>query len=136
MEGIRKKEPKFLTGDENARRQRISRKQEREMAKELSGVVTIGSGNKAMKGDVYGGNADAGQRIMAECKATEKRSISVKLDWLEKLVKEARESGREPVLLLRFDAAKQFGAHDWALLPKDRYIELLQVEAALKKKAA
>ena len=129
---VRKKYPKFLTGDPNNNRKRISKRQERRTAKKLGGKETIGSGNKGQKGDVWAGDLEAGQQIMVECKATEGKQITLKLAWLTKLVKEAFQAGREPALVLTFNAM-DFGAKDWAVIPLDRYQELLELEAAQKK---
>lgn len=124
---------KYLTGETNERRTTSFKRHERGVRKALGGVETVGSGNKGMKGDVWAGDRDAGQRLMVECKATEKRSISVKLDWLEKLVQEAHEAGREPVLAIRFEAMKFAGAKDWAAVPMHRLQELLELEARVRK---
>lgn len=75
-----------------------------------------------MKGDVWS-LAD-----MVECKSTIGRTISLKLDWLEKLVKEAFEAHKQPVVSLRFESAKFAGKKDWVVIPADRYHELVQEE--------
>jgi hypothetical protein len=130
LKGQDNRAQKFLSGTENENRQRAFRKHERDAAKELGGVETVGSGAKGMKGDAWGGDRDAGQRIMAECKSTKNRSISLSLDWLEKLALEAFQRGMEGVLMLRFDSARTAGK-DYAVVPKDRYLELLAREAEL-----
>lgn len=129
---VRKKEPKYLSGDGNRVRRRISRRQERRTAKVLGGRETVGSGSKGMKGDVWAGDPEAGQQVMVECKATTGKQITLKLAWLVKLFKEAFQAGREPALVVTFEAM-EFGAKDWAVIPLDRYRELLDVEAAQKK---
>jgi Holliday junction resolvase len=115
------RELKFLRDEPQDRRRKSSRTQERSVAKSLGGRETIGSGNKGQKGDVWAAS------MMVECKATEKQSMGVKLEWLEKLVKEAFQAAREPVLVLRFLAMKS-QARDWAVIPLERYKELLEVE--------
>jgi Holliday junction resolvase len=119
----------FLTGTDNEARQSQFKRHEKKVAADLGGRKTVGSGGKRMKGDAHGGNANAGQRIMAEAKSTQHRSMSLKLDWLEKLVEEALQAGMDPVLYLRFDAMKYNGVMDWAVLPAERYRELLETEA-------
>jgi Holliday junction resolvase len=124
--------PRFLTGDANETRRRNFKKHETGLAGLLGGRTTVGSGNKGQKGDVHGGNADAGQRIMAEAKSTDARQLTLKLDWLEKVTNEAREAGMEPALFLRFDASRFAGAKDWAVVPAERFRELLELEAQVR----
>ena len=125
------KSPNFLNGNPNAKREKMSKRHERQVAKKMGGVETVGSGNKGMKGDVWAG--EEGQRLMVENKATEKKSISIKLKWLEKLVKESFDAGRDPVLAIRFDAMRYGGRKDWAMVPLDRLEELLQIEAEVRR---
>lgn len=123
----------FLRSDENDTRKTSFERHERKVASDLGGGLTIGSGNKGMKGDAHGGDANAGQRVMAEAKCTKGKSMSIKLSWLDKLVKEALHAGMQPALYLRFEAAQFQGATDWAMIPAERYKELLEVEAAKVK---
>lgn len=124
--------PKYLQGDQQTKQTKEFKRHERDVAKGLGGVSTVGSGAKGMKGDAWGGNRDAGQRIMAEAKATDKRSYSLKLDVLQKVVKEAFEANMEPVLYIRFEAGKSVNHQDWVVIPKHRYEELLETEAAYR----
>jgi Holliday junction resolvase len=131
--GGRRREPRFLTGEPDEERERRKSRRgweghEQRTALALGGRRTIGSGNKRQKGDVHGGDADAGQRIMGEAKSTKHRQMTLRLEWLEKLVKEAFEAGMEPVLPLCFESLS-VGASDWALLPMERLKELLELEA-------
>jgi Holliday junction resolvase len=124
--------PSFLRGDDNDIRKEQFKRHEKKVIADLNGTGTIGSGNKGMKGDAHGGNADAGQRVMAEAKSTKAKQITLQLGWLEKLVREALSVAMEPVLLIRFDATKLIGARDWAVVPAERYKELLEAEAELR----
>lgn len=117
---------KFLTGTANEKTGAQAKRQEKSAAKTLGGRTTVGSGNKGMKGDVWAGN------LMVECKSTDKRSISLKLDWLEKLVREAFQKGREAVLLLRWDANTTLPPGDWAVIPFARLAALYEAEEELK----
>lgn len=118
---------RYLDDTANDRRKRTFTRHEGLVTKQLAGIATIGSGNKGMKGDVWAGDPDAGQRLMVECKATERDSVVLKLAWLDKLAKEARESNREPVLAVRY--RKDGDEHDWALVPATRWEELADVIA-------
>lgn len=123
----------FLRSSDNDIRKRQSERQEKKIATDLRGTGTIGSGNKGMKGDAHGGDPDAGQRIMAEAKSTNGKSMSIKLAWLDKLVREALQAGMQPVLYLRFEAAQFQGMTDWACVPASRLKELLDLEASVTK---
>lgn len=114
-----------LDNNPNDRRKRTFSRHEGRVAATLGGIGTIGSGNKGMKGDVWAGDRDAGQRLMVECKATETSSVVLKLDWIDKLAKEARESSHEPVLAVRYRAGGT--DHDFALLPLDRWMAFLDL---------
>lgn len=112
----------FMDGDENNRRRKQFKSHEKKVATALGGIGTIGSGNKGMKGDVWAGDRDAGQRLMVECKMTEKDAVQLKLAWIRKLVREAREASHEPVLALRlhFEGA----ARDYGMVPLNRALVL------------
>lgn len=97
---------KFLTGSANDARQKMAKGHETAVKRATGGVLTIGSGNKGMKGDVQS------QGWMIECKATSKLSLSLKLEWLEKLVREAAARRMRPALSIRFDTGDQ----DWVLV--------------------
>lgn len=112
----------FLTGSANENRQTQFKRHEKQIADDLGGRTTIGSGNKGMKGDVQT------KKVMAEAKSTDKKQISLKMEWLEKLVREALEAGMEPVLYIRFLAMQYAGRRDWAVIPAERYKELLETE--------
>lgn len=114
---------KFLNQTANDRRKERFERHERSVGVRLGGVGTVGSGNKGMKGDVWAGDRDAGQRLMVECKNTEKDVVVLKWDWLRKLVKEAREARREPVLAVRYHV--QGVDVDLGLVPFDRYATLV-----------
>jgi len=63
-----------------------------------------------------------------ECKSTTAASLSVKKDWLDKILSEAVASGELPVFMMSFVDATG-GARDansdWVAFPKHVLIELL-----------
>jgi Holliday junction resolvase len=76
------------------------------------------------KSDVVQGRkrlTDRAARV--ECKATMKKSLTLKLEWFEKITREAIDSGREPVVALRLEAAT-LAERDWVLIPRSTYVEL------------
>lgn len=55
----------------------------------MLGRVQLGSGSKSFhKGDVLS------DKFLVECKTTDKASMSVKLEWLVKILEEATDKGR------------------------------------------
>ncbi len=77
--------------------QRHSPKQEARTAKEFGGHVTIGSGNKHMKGDV---RIPGLARIENKC--TSKKSFSITIDMIKKLRDNAIGYGEIPIIQIDF----------------------------------
>jgi Holliday junction resolvase len=95
------------------------RKSEERLAKSMAAKLTPGSG--AMdhaKGDMVREGENITLRIEAKC--TNKASISIKHEWLEKITREALETNCQPALTISFvsdnGAAKKGG--DWVMIPK------------------
>jgi Holliday junction resolvase len=107
------------------RRPQDAKGHERDTAKSLGGYPTAGSGNKpGQKSDVVvpkGRIHDSTARV--ECKKTSRKSITISLKWLEKIAREAVESGRTPVIALRFECA-EFAEADWVMVERRHYEEL------------
>ncbi len=66
-------------------------------------------------------------------KATSKKSMSVKLEWLEKITREALETDRFPILQIRFEQA-QLADKDWVLIELPQYVEMRDAWAARQEK--
>ena len=81
-------------------------KQEEQSAAMVNGKRHAGSGaSRHCK-------SDASSEIwQIECKQTEKQSLSIKLEWLEKIQTEASNKGKWPMLCLRMK-------EDWVMIPK------------------
>lgn len=92
-------------------------KQERELAEVTGGRRTAGSGNKLDKGDVVTAS------FRYEAKSTDKESISIKLDWLEKIVSEAINTGKSPALAIHFSKAALPCGKDWILIERELFLE-------------
>jgi len=71
-----------------------SQDQEKRIANK--GFVTPASGAGWTKGDVHQDN------LMIEAKRTDKKGMSVKEEWLEKVFREAAEASMEPCIELDF----------------------------------
>ena len=76
-------------------------KQEKRISKLIGGHQTKASGASTSKGDCFN------NVFRIECKSTEKKSLSLKMAWLDKITGEARDSGRKPGLSFQFNDSTQ-----------------------------
>lgn len=101
----------------------MGRKAEKKAGKRLGARVIPGSGTiPSLKGDL------STKSFLIESKATTKKSLSVKLDWLRKIDQEALEEGRDPALLVQFtdaDGAVVRGGA-WVCIPEALFKELCE----------
>lgn len=75
------------------------------------GSTNAGSGNGwKRKADVRAGGRDG---VLIEMKRTDKKQITLKLDDLEKVRREAYEDGRTPVMHI------EIGKRRWVLIPEE-----------------
>jgi hypothetical protein len=102
-----------------------SRAQERRGAQVHGGRVTAGSGNQVhAKGDMRTTTSSRGTErtlssgILWEYKRTDGKSISLKIDWLDKIRREALLDGRRPRLGI------ELGGKHYVVLPEEDYLEL------------
>jgi len=105
-----------------------STKQERRLAKETGGITTPGSGALWMKGDVQTRGstdpfADLPTGEVIEAKTTKHKQISLKLDWLTKVGREAAAVGKRPVLIIEFDneSLRPTDSREYVVIPKGDY---------------
>lgn len=118
------RETRFLTGNPKFAQQARAVRHERETAKALDGHTTVASGSLGQKGDVWAVRGK--DQLLVECKMTVKQSLSLKIEWLEKVLSQAIAAGRKPLMVLRFTQLKYASKRDWVLLPLDAYEELVQ----------
>lgn len=78
----------------------------------------VGGKRHKGSGSVHGHKSDASSEdFQIECKQTEKESISIKLEWLDKISREAFGRGRKPLLHIRFlQADGIMNQKDWILI--------------------
>lgn len=88
--------------------------------KDLGGYLTPASG--ALDGAKGDRELDGNFKI--EQKATDKKSISVKAEYLEKIYKEARQQNKEAALIFSFLSIKGYTPTDWIAIPVDVFKEL------------
>lgn len=86
-------------------------RQERDLAKQLGGRVTPGSGNLRIKGDV---RVTGFTRV--ECKTTKRRSFSVNMDMLDKIESAAVSAQEIPFMEVELElgARRFYVVPDWA----------------------
>lgn len=99
---------------ENQTIKQKSVQQENLVAEICGGRVQPGSGSSIYaKGDVKT------QDYLIECKRTDKRSIGLKVDWLEKITEEARTAGKRPMMSLEFEDTRY--EQQWFLIPRSEW---------------
>ena len=90
----------------------ISDNQEKRVAKYMNGKVRPGSGSSMYsKGDVI---CDS---LLIECKVTDKKSLSIKASWLEKITNEAMVEEKDPALVFSMNFQNNIVEQDWIALP-------------------
>lgn len=98
-----------------------SQRQERRLAKELTGTVNSGSGNGwVRKGDVRT------EDELFELKITDAKSYSLKDAELDKLTTQALVDGRLPIFMVQFKTT----GNEWVIMSKDDYL-MLREEASI-----
>jgi len=99
----------------------ISDRQEKINAKRYEGRRTIASGSTPVdKGDVKG------EGFRMECKSTEKKSFSLKLEDLHKLIAQAND-GEIPAFTIEFRPQDRAGKYEqYVVLPDAWFKELLE----------
>lgn len=110
--------------------------QERKVAAAIGGRRQVGSGSQeGLKGDAV--RDDDGLPLLGECKRTSgKRSISVKVEWLAKISREAESQNAYPFLSIQFDrsvmekVARERGVpppeEDWVMIPLSLWEMILE----------
>ena len=97
-------------------------KAEIKAAKRLGGQARAGSGSiDGFKGDI------TLRAWLIENKTTEHRSLSLKLEWLEKISREAATENRTPAIAIQFvdKNGNSVRGGRWVLVPEDEYRELV-----------
>lgn len=111
----------------HARQQRAGigasgRRAEKKTAVRLGGRQTAASGAlDAQKGDF------SAKDFLCENKSTVNASLSLKLDWLQKITREALPNGKHPALSLQFvdGEGRVVKAGGWVCIPESLFKELL-----------
>jgi len=97
-------------------------KAERLTSKRLGGQARAGSGSvEGFKGDIEVAE------FLLENKSTINKSISLKLEWLDKISREARSEGKTPGLSIQFvdTQGKPVRHGRWVMIPEDEFYEFI-----------
>ena len=99
-----------------------SMKQEDRLAKKLGGIRQKASGAIAgSRGDVRI------PELLIEAKRTDKKSISIKVDYLENITNEAMAYGLIPAVSIELLNTPPLVAKDWVMVPAEFLRELLDM---------
>jgi hypothetical protein len=114
--------PSYFTGNEKKKIRRKSMKQENRVAKAVKGRRQKASGAlPGSKGDVRS------VELLGECKRTDKKSISITIEYLQKITEEAAYYSKIPSVAIEIESPPKFVNRDWILLPAGFVQELLEV---------
>lgn len=121
--------------DNNKRKQADWKKHEADVEKRSGDRRTRGSGNghgKTSQTNQASFRRRAGVRVgdnmgnkkLRECKATVGRSITISCKFLDQLIEQSLNMGRDPVLEIRIEGATLPTPTDWVMIPADDYEEM------------
>lgn len=123
--------PKWLANESgNRTRAKRSNTAERRVASALGGKRIARSGAKSWSASDYK-TTDRGDiqtpLLHVEHKRTDRASMSLQREWLEKVTAGARRTDRAPALVVTFDQPHQ-PPQDWLMLPLEVARRLLGIE--------
>jgi len=114
--------PKWLDNPNHDRAKRSNR-HERRVASEMGGQRIRNSGGA--RWSKHDHNTDDGDvatpDFHVEAKRTDRKSMSIKREWLDKVRSGARKFGKDPAVVLTFERPKQPSElpEDWIMMPLD-----------------
>lgn len=107
---------------------KTQKKQERRIAKRLNGARQPASGALIWaKGDAKT------KELLIDAKQTEKKSISIKWEWLKKIVDEANGENKTGAISIEFLNYDKLYERDWILIPMWFYKMLIDELEEYKK---
>jgi len=114
--------PSYFTGREQKKQRAKSIAQEKRVAKSVGGRRQKASGAlPGAKGDIRS------VELLGECKRTDKKSISITLEYLAKITQEAGYYNKIPCVAIEIASPPKFVNKDWVLLPAGFVQELMEV---------
>lgn len=114
--------PSYFTPHEKKTRKKKSMAQENRVAKATGGRRQKASGAlPGSKGDVRS------VEMLNECKRTDKKSISISIEYLQKITQEAAFYNKVPSVAIEIESPPKFVNRDWILVPAGFFNELIEV---------
>lgn len=122
---------KWLSDDSgNSDRAKRSKKHEQRIATKLGGKRYKASGaerwskwdKKTARGDI------STPTLHVEHKRTDRLSMSLKREWLDKVMAGARDQCKDPAMVLTFEDPDGKNPQDWVLIPMDVLLRLMEKE--------
>jgi len=114
--------PSYFVPHEKKTRKRKSMAQEGRVAKATGGRRQKASGAlPGSKGDVRS------VELLNECKRTDKKSISITIEYLQKITQEASFYNKVPSVAIEIESPPKFVNRDWILVPAGFFNELIEV---------
>jgi hypothetical protein len=99
--------------------QKLHKSSERVLLQENAAANLVGGKRHAGSGSIKTYKSDASSEFWRiECKQTEKDSMGLKVQWLEKITREALSTNKKPMMHLRFQNTAVDVAKDWILMPE------------------
>lgn len=85
-------------------------------------------GSRFMRGSLIGKGIDVeSDQVVGEAKRTDKKSMSIKAEWLEQLDRQAMSKGKIPALQIELASVKSPWQKDWVMIPLDAFKRLIEL---------
>ena len=114
--------------NDRSTRSRKTRKTENRVAEAVGGRRLRGSGagrvSSKPQGNISQGFDIQHAAFTIEHKRTEKKSMSVKAEWLDKIRHRARMEGKSPCVILTYEKLGIQADDDWAMIPLELFNRL------------
>jgi hypothetical protein len=125
--------------DDNQERFKRSKKQETRLAEELGGRRTIRSGAAAWskydqdkiahKTTLTDGRDITTSEFYFEHKRTEKKSMSLKKEWLDSIKQASRRGAKDPGVIITFESLRPSESdEDWVMVPMSVFKRLTRTD--------
>ena len=98
------------------------------MAQENRVAKATGGRRQKASGALPGSKGDVRSvELLNECKRTDKKSISITIEYLQKITQEAAFYNRIPSVAIEIESPPKFVNRDWILVPAGFFNELIEV---------
>ncbi|MBF0554011.1 MAG: hypothetical protein HQK96_05560 [Nitrospirae bacterium] len=92
---------------------------------EIRASALVGGKRHPASGALFFAKGDgSGKNYTIECKRTDKKSITIKAEYLDKITQEASSTGRMPLVHFELPTVGPLTSKDWILLEADLFERL------------